>query len=279
MKKTIVAAAVAALTAAPAFADVTITGAVQIEAGERNAASTGAATSNYTTKSDIFFKGSEDLGNGLKAGFVIQRTSDDATAISTSSDRFVTLSNDMGTLKAGTFEQYIEGTIGASAANDPAHDVSNEISDGESAAQNGMAVEMSPMAGLTVGYQAGDSSDTVYAAYSNAGLTVKAAQESGNGATDVTAYSLQYKMDGLTARYVSIANDAGNNDAGWAGVDYTMGANNIAVSQVVDGDADGDITVSLKHSLSKRTNVYIAHGSDDSDSTRDETLVGIKHSF
>jgi len=278
MKKTIVAAAVAALTAAPAFADVTISGAVQIEAGERNAASSGAATSNYTTKSDIFFKGSEDLGNGMKAGFVIQRTADDASAISTSSDRFVTLSSDMGTLKAGTFEQYIEGSIGASAANDPAHDVSNEISDGESAAQNGMAIEMSPMGGLTVGYQAGDSSDTVYAAYSNGGLTVKAAQESGNGSRDVTAMSAQFAMDGLKARVVTVDDDNGDAPV-WMGVDYTMGANNIAVSKVTDGTNDGDMTVSLKHSLSKRTNVYIAHGSDDSDSTRDETLVGIKHSF
>jgi predicted porin len=276
MKKTIVSAAVAAVFAAPvAIADVTVSGAVQVEAGEEG---TGGA-SQFKTKSDIFFKGSEDLGNGMKAGFVIQRTSDDQSAISATSDRFVTLSSDMGTLKAGHFEQYIEGTIGASAANDAAHDVSNEISDGEASSQDGVAVELSPMSGLTVGYQAGDTSDTAYASFSSSGLTVKAAQESGNGATDVDAFSVEYKMDGLKARYVSVANDAGNNDAAWFGVDYSMGANNIAVSQVVDGDNDGDMTVSLKHSLSKRTNVYIAHGSDDNASANDETLVGIKHSF
>jgi predicted porin len=276
MKKTIIASAIAAVVSAPAFADVKISGAVQIEAGEIRTGS-AAATSQYITRSDIKFSGSEDMGNGMKAGFNITQTVDDATA-SANTDRFVTVSGDFGQLKAGTFESYIESTIGASAANDAAHDVSNEISDGETGTQNQIEFSMSPMAGLSVGYQAGDTADTVFASYSNAGLTVRAAQNSGNGSTDVTAFSVEYKMDGLRARYVEIDNDSGVAPS-WFGVDYTMGNNNIAISQIMDGADDNNMTVSLNHQLSKQTNVYIAHGSDDDASVNDETIVGIKHSF
>jgi predicted porin len=280
MKKTIIASAIAAVVSAPAFADVNISGAVQIEAGEIRTG-TAAATSQYITRSDIKFSGSEDMGNGMKAGFNITQTVDDA-AVSANTDRFVTVSGDFGQLKAGTFESYIESTIGASAANDAGHDVSNEINDGETGTQNQIEFSMSPMAGLTVGYQAGDSADTVFASYSNGGLTVRVAQESGNGSRDVTAMSAEYKMDGLRARVVQLDDDNGDAPV-WMGVDYTMGSNNIAVSTVnntgASGAQDNDMTVSLSHALSKQTTVYIAHGSDDNASVNDETLVGIKHSF
>jgi hypothetical protein len=282
MKKTIVAAAVAALTAAPAFADVTISGAVQVEAGEEGS----GGASSIKTKSDIFFKGSEDLGNGMKAGFLIQRTADDQSAVSSGSDRFVTLSTGTVNVKAGYFEHYMESSIGGAAANDAAHDVSNEISVGEintSSTNAGDSVEVSfsPMAGATVGYQLGDNADTVFAQYSNGGLMVRVAQENNASEKDILGIVAQYKLDDLTLRVVDMDNDA-DADQTWLGAEYTMGANTFGVS-VVDGNGDGaddgDMTVSLKHALSKRTNVYIAHGSDDDTSANDETLVGIKHSF
>ena len=283
MKKTIVAAAVAAVFAAPvAMADVSISGAVQVEAGEEG---TGGASS-IKTKSDIFFKGSEDMGNGLKAGFLIQRTSDDQAGVSGTSDRFVTLSNGTVNMKAGMFEHYMESSIGGAAANDAAHDVSNEISVGEintssTNAGDSIEVTMSPMAGATVGYQLGDNADTVFASYSNGGLMVRVAQESNANEKDILGVVAQYKMDGLTLRAVNMDDDAGT-DQTWYGAEYSMGSNTFGVS-VVDGNGDGaddgDMTVSLRHALSKRTNVYIAHGSDDDTSANDETLVGIKHSF
>jgi len=273
MKKTIVAAAVAALTAAPAFADVTISGAVQVEAGEEGS----GGASSIKTKSDIFFKGSEDLGNGMKAGFLIQRTADDQSAVSSGSDRFVTLSTGTVNVKAGYFEHYMESSIGGAAANDAAHDVSNEISVGEintSSTNAGDSVEVSfsPMAGATVGYQLGDNADTVFAQYSNGGLMVRVAQENNASEKDILGIVAQYKLDDLTLRVVDMDNDA-DADQTWLGAEYTMGANTFGVS-VVDGNGDGaddgDVTVSLKHALSKRTSVYIAHGSDDDASANDE---------
>lgn len=84
MKKTLIALAVATLPAA-AFADVTIYG--QIKAGVENVDAGGVNKTNVDDMgSRIGFKGSEDLGNGLKAiwqvesGFDIDGTNRQGTA-------------------------------------------------------------------------------------------------------------------------------------------------------------------------------------------------------
>jgi hypothetical protein len=286
MKKTIVAAAVAAVFAAPvAMADVKISGAVQFEAGEFDDAQTdptsAANSSDNRVKTDITFSGSEDLGNGLKAGFKITQTADGQTAQRTDEDMYVTLSNGTFNLKAGNFEHYIESSIGAMAANDASHDVSNEISGDESGASvTGQSIELSasPIAGVTVGFQTGDAADTMFAQYSNAGLTVRVASENNDGGDDVLGVAAEYKYDNLTVRYVTIE-DRDADDPAWLGASYTMGANTIAVGMIDGGASDGDTTLSLSHALSKSTSVYLVSGTDDSASANDETVVGIKHSF
>jgi hypothetical protein len=281
MKKTIVAAAVAAVFAAPvAMADVSISGAVQFETGEFDDSTVAGGTDNRI-KTDIKFSGSEDLGNGLKAGFKIVRTKDENAAASGETDAYITVSGDFGQVKVGGFEQYLESSIGAMAANDASHDVSNEISDGESdydTAREAIEVSVSPMAGLTVGYQMADNADTVYAAYSNAGLTVRIGSENNDDGDDVIGLAASYKMDGLTVTAVSLDNNSGDAPA-WYGASYTMGANTIAASVVDGGDTDGDTTLSLSHALSKSTNVYLVMGTDDGTPANDETVVGIKHTF
>jgi hypothetical protein len=283
MKKTIVAAAIAAVFAAPvAMADVKISGNVIFEAGEFDDNSGSTADSMNKVKTDIVFSGSEDLGNGMKAGFKIVQTMDDQEATANvSEDAFVTLSNGTVDAKMGTFEHYIESSIGAMAANDASHDVSNEISDGESnaaAAGESIEVSVSPMAGLTVGFQSGDNADTVFAAYSNAGLTVRVASENNDDGEDVVGLAASYKMDGLTLTAVTIDNDSGEAPA-WYGASYNMGANTIAASIVDGGDYDGDTTLSFSHALSKSTNVYLVLGTDDNAGGDDETVVGIAHKF
>ena len=282
MKKTIVAAAVAAVFAAPvAMADVKISGAVQFEAGEFDDNAGSTADSMNKIKTDITVSGSEDLGNGLKAGFKLTQTRDDQSAERTDEDAFITLSNGTINAKMGSFEHYIESSIGGMAANDASHDVSNEISDGESgtsAAGESIEVNVSPMAGLTVGFQTGDNADTVYAAYSNAGLTVRVASENNASGEDVVGLAAQYKIDGLTLKAVTIDNDSGEAPE-WYGASYTMGANTIAASVVNGGSTDGDTTLSLNHALSKSTNVYLVLGTDDNAGGDDETVVGIKHKF
>jgi hypothetical protein len=278
MKKTIIASAIAAVVAAPAaFADVSISGNVQFEAGEFG------GSSDNRVKSDLVFSGSEDLGNGMKAGFTIVHTADDQTEGDTE-DKFVTLSGDFGTIKAGNFEMYIESSVTAMAANDASHDVTNEISSGEyTVAASGQTIQFtSPsIQGVQLVAQTADNADSVGIQYSGNGLTVKAATEhNADNDNDVDAFAIEYKIDGLALRAVNVDNGTSAGDKSWFGASYTMGANTIAYGVTDTDDAtDGDSTLSLSHALSKQTTAYLVMFNDDSSSTTDSTVVGVKHTF
>jgi len=289
MKKTIVAAAVAALVAAPAaFADVSVSGNVFAEIGDNN----GEQDEVFT---DLYFKSSEDLGNGMKVATSIQLVGDNASTGSTTTanamtgDRIITLSGDFGTIQAGRFEAYVEGNIMSMAATDPAHTITIEGGVGNAGSNQGKRYTSPSFSGVKViaeSFAAGES--TVAVEYSNAGLTIKAASESGTDATANDSMVAQYKMGDLMARVVYTEDDAGNEQT-FIGGTYTMGANTIGYGLISDAteaasgaqadlnETEGDYTVSLNHQMSKSTNAYIAHfGNDDGD---DETVVGIKHKF
>jgi predicted porin len=123
MKKHLIAAAVAAAVAVPAAAQVSISGALDVGYGSKETAAgvtNGSVMGGVHTTSNITFRGSEDLGGGLKAGFVIvqefnvatgeidDRSSTPATSISISdnSPQFQTayaeLSGGFGSIKLGT---------------------------------------------------------------------------------------------------------------------------------------------------------------------------------
>ena len=176
---------------------------------------------------------------------------------------------------------YIESSVGAVSSNDPSHDISNEISDGEATVgASGETVQYrSPsFNGVTVVAQTADNADSMGIEYSGNGLTVKAATETSGSGRDVDAIAVSYTMNGLTGTVVNV-DDGNGDDPTWFGVSYAMGNNTIAYSKVDGGSSDGDSTLSLTHKLSKSTSAYVALGTDDSASQDDETVVGIKHSF
>jgi len=305
MKKTIVAAAVAALVAAPAaFADVSISGQINVEFSDNE---TGDSSGDY--HSDVVLKGSEDLGNGMKAGFVYHLVSDgdgnDSGAVSVGGDTAISLSGDFGTINAGRMEPFIENKIASVANIDASEELDLEFATGASQSINagrsdtGLKYVSPNMNGLTIGVEAyadenvgTDDWDTtaVYVSYSMGGLTVQAASESNDEALvgDTTAYSIQYTMGDLSVRAVNVDLDsptAGDDaEETMVGASYTMGSNQFAIGSIVDAKGtnvsarDGDTIYSLKHSLSKSTSVYLVHFSDDT-GTADQTLVGMKHSF
>ena len=282
MKKTIVAAAVAALVAAPAaFADVSVSGNVFAEIGDNN----GEQDEVFT---DVFFKASEDLGNGMKASTVIQLVGDNATGAA-GGNRHVTLSGDFGSIQMGRMESYIEQSVNALMATDPAHTISIEQSVGEGTMDQGRRYTTPTMAGAKVvveSFAAGETGAAIV--YSNGGLSAQYAVESGATNTEeVASYSVQYKMGDMMARVVNTEDDAGD-EATFVGGTYTMGANTLGLGVITDAKGtasssvtgaanDGDYTVSLSHSMSKNTSVYFAHmNNDDGD---DETVVGIRQNF
>jgi predicted porin len=303
MKKNLIAAAVAAAVAAPAaFAadSVSISGMVNPEFSNSDAVTTGTSGSVNT---DLVFKASTDLGNGMKASMKYHLYHDDG-AYTGVADESVALSGGFGTLVAGRFETFNMAYFHPKADMDPSHDITLEDSLGQQSRANGSLAYVTPsMGGFTAGIatlsSAGmadsgtDTSDVdgqeFMVKYANAGLELAAGQTQHDGvAADekVTNVYAGYKMGDMKVGilYRDVENDNGStaatadNKSTTANVAYTMGANTLSLGYLNSDDArDGDYVVALKHSMSKNVNAYVAYkGDDDSDNT---TLVGIKYAF
>jgi len=288
MKKTIVAAAIAAAVAAPAaFAEVSISGNVYLETGDNN----GEQDEVFT---DLFFKASEDIGNGMTVSSKIQMVNDNlgtrtGTAAGNSGERTLSISGAFGTITGGYMEKYTEAVIMGATATDAAHTITIEGgvgNDGNMAA--GKRYTSPSIQGATLILESFDAgSSTAAIEYSNSGLVVKYAQESGaTDTTDVDSFLAQYTMGDLMVRVTNTEDDLGNEQT-FYGATYTMGANTIGLG-MIDTKAgstadsglvatDGDYTVSLSHAFSKSTNAYIAHFNNDDG--QDETVVGVLQKF
>jgi predicted porin len=285
MKKTIVAAAIAAAVAAPAaFADVSISGQINMEWYKTNSGDLSGQRN-----SDLSFKASEDLGNGMKAFAQFDMTADSndnvdaSNLVQDAATNKIGLSGDFGTVEMGRMETFIESHVAAMAANDASDLLTNEVSaahgaHGENTLQytspsiNGMKVAIS-----AIGDSAGDNLDTtqIGVEYSNGPLLVRAATSDDNGA-DETVIGASYKVGDLT---VAIVNSDNTIEETWFGASYTMGANTIAVSTTnSDTAANEDTIVSLKHALSKNTAVYLVRENDGA-ANSDTTLVGMQVKF
>ena len=120
MKKTLIAASVAALVAAPAaFADVKISGNV-IQEFVTDGDDTGTSEDGLESKAavDLVFSMSEDLGNGMTAFAKIHQLSDNGAGDQGPADQVVGLKGDFGTIVAGRMEDFSEGKVAAMASVD-----------------------------------------------------------------------------------------------------------------------------------------------------------------
>jgi hypothetical protein len=311
MKKTIIAASIAAVVAAPAaFADVKISGQINQEFFQTDADGYTGVTDNdlaIDRNTDIVISVSEDLDNGMKA-FATISIVDDASSVNTapnntsftnaagddsgmgsSSTNIVGLATDFGTITMGKQELFIESQAAAMAANDAADFLSNEVATTVGETAEGNVEYTSPsMGGFKAvvsirGEAAGDDFDkTGYGVeYSNAGLLVRAATMDDNG-TDTDVLGIQYSMGDLKMGIVS-AEEGTSARQTWYGASYKMGNNELAVS-TTDSDTRGanDTIVSLKHSLSKNVAAYIVYEDDEGTSAANDgntTLVGMQVKF
>jgi len=301
MKKTIIASAVAAAVSAPAaFADVSISGMVNPEFSDSDA-TTGYAASVNT---DLVFKGSEDLGNGLKASFKYHLFHDDgasttlstttatinnvgtATTIASSqtvvssasvankvADLSVSLSGDFGTITAGRFETFNMAYFHGKADMDPSHDITLEDTLGQQGRVNGSLAYVSPsFNGLTVGVST----------LMGAGMADSGTDTSN---TDGSEYMVKYTNAGLelsagktTHKGAAADEEVINMYAG-----YNMGDLKVGVlHRDVDNDNGGatdnkSTTFNVAYTMGANT---VSFGLLDSDDARDgDSVIALKHAM
>ena len=312
MKKTIIAASIAAVVAAPAaFADVKISGQINQEFFQTDAANNGITDNDLVVdrNTDIVVSVSEDLDNGMKAFATISLVDDassntdksnntntvaangtvDGAGMGSGSTQIVGLATDFGTITMGKQELFIESKAAAMAANDAADFLSNEVSTSVGETAEGNLEYTSPSMGgfkavVSVrGEAAGDDFDKTGfgVEYSNAGLLVRAATMDDNG-TDTDVLGVQYSMGDLKMGIVSAEEGASARQT-WYGASYKMGNNELAVSTTDSSSrAAKDTIVSLKHSLSKNVAAYIVYEDDSAAAAANDgstTLVGMQVKF
>jgi len=304
MKKTIIASAIAAVVAAPvAFADVTVYGKIHMDITD------GKSTETITSNASRWgLKGTEDLGNGMKAMFLTEKGSDnvDGNAVDSSRDAWVGLSGDFGTVKLGRMggpnKGVLYGTGNVQVADSVADfadgfdaksssssfgRVSNALAYGNSF--NGVDVAVA-----TVGNDTNDNfAHTAFSLGTTiAGAKIAVGHTDIDGTKNGTILGAKMSFGDLTASVVYEEVDfdaAATEDYDTTGVSlsYNMGNNTFAVSTSTrdfgGSTADTDRTnVSFQHKMSKRTSVYVAWNDVDaagSASDDDNTAVGIIHSF
>jgi len=295
MKKTIVAAAIAAAVAAPAaFADLTVSGQINIEIENKD----GEGDLIMDENADIVFAGSEDLGNGMKAFFKIASSPDGGAEGIGSDDRFVGISGDFGSIKFGRYETMI-----TSHGNDMANGLaSTEILSVEAQptvssntrGNEGVNYTSPNFNGVTVAVGAwmnGIAEDTAntnkdwdsteaMVQYANNGLTVRYVTRNSDEATeDSSVIGANYTMGDLTLGVTDLSSDDSTEEATIVGAKYTMGANTFAAAYVADHKTaanEGDYILTAKHSLSKSTTIWV--GMEDAAGV-DTTSVGLQHKF
>jgi len=313
MKKTIIAASIAAVVAAPAaFADVSISGAALVELINDSASSDGLENDSAF---DLNFSASEDLGNGMKATAVISLQSDfdDSTTVGRN-DQYVAISGDFGTVIAGKLESLTEGKVSAMASVDSSENLAIEPGAGsDRAAADTLAVAyVSPtMNGFHFGV-AGFADDTdaapandenfdstdVMVEYANGPLLVRVGRtdyadvNAGVDGEEVLAIGVNYKMGDTTliAVHQNRDNVAGtNNDDrdGWmVGAKTSMGSNSFGLGYMKeDATANGATEnkywiIDAAHNLSKTTKVYATYrDNDEAGTTSSDFAIGMAKNF
>ena len=298
MKKTIIAAAIATVAAAPAMADVSVSGQVKVTIADIEG-SAGDWKPSY--ENQVWFKANEDLGNGLSAFAQIGLDTDSMT--DNTKDQKVGVKGGFGTIVAGRMETLTEGQV-SSMMDDGAH-VHAQDKQLESAytvvgRKNAVAYISPAMNGLTIGLagtmegadSAVDDNDGMFRhtdvmlAYTNGPLTAKVARASIDGDnagadTDVTSIAAAYSFGDAKVTAMTVESDADGSAAvrdNMYRIDYKMGNNSILLgTKDAEASANDMTVVKLTHKLSKRTAVWVGHR--DKDTAGDVTHMGIIHKF
>jgi len=316
MNKKIIAAAIAAsFVAAPAMADVTVYGKVKQSLDMIDMGTTDQWEINDRS-SRLGFKGSEDLGNGLKAIYKIEfnvkaseaNPNDGSTPITANRNQYVGLAGDFGTVLMGRHDSPQDMSWSKNNIfGDTVADLKGSNGPLDWTRVDGTIAYVSPsFSGLTVAAAiapdeglnnptADGIADHVAAAlmYSNGGIRAGLGYQSLDTAAvsvdDWTA-SFSYKMDALYVGlvYEDATQTATADKESWAiNGSYTMG-NNVLKAQWFDADHDAigmdedGFAIGLDHNFSKRTQAQLTYVSVDSEvaaNDGDTFSIQMNHNF
>jgi predicted porin len=291
MKKTLIAAGIAAVMAAPvAMADVSVSGQVKYTLVDSDGGNDFAPSFDNS----LTFKASEDLGNGLSAFAQITLDTDDLNnASNMGKDQKLGLKGSFGTLVAGRMETLTEGAVssmmddGLSSHGNNANLESSYTNIGRVNAVAYVSPTVNGFHAAIAGTNAADedrfANNDIALVYENGPFTLKAARLDLRDTREVITIGASYSMGDAKVSVMTVENDP---DAGSSvrdnmfRLDYKMGNNSLIVGfKDTDKDsADGDVTsVKLTHSFSKRTAAYIGHRNKDEDA--DVNYIGMIHKF
>jgi len=312
MKKNLIALAVASAFAAPvAMADAPVVYGIANMAVQNDAAGDSTGTTTDSVASRLGIKGSEDLGNGLKAIYKMEFGLDLAAEKATlqSRNQYVGLAGGFGTVLMGTHDTPLKMSQPSDLFNDGNSDngkVVNVLHKGGEFRSGDVIAYVSPsfsgvklVAAAVEGDADGDGKSSVANAYSVAamygstkkGLYLAAAYNGGDGFEDAEEMRLsaQYKTGGLVANAIyETQENVGSAIIASAG--YKMGKIMPKIkfadtSETDNSGVDGTVvSVGLNYSLGKKTTAYVEYAMFDEDFAGADadyaaTTIGLQHKF
>jgi predicted porin len=301
MKKSLIALAVlAASGAAFAQSSVTIYGVADVVVHKDKGVST-TMTSGGVSTSRLGFKGTEDLGGGLKANFKLEQGIDltNGAAGNFGREAWVGLSGGFGEVQLGNSYSAYDNIAGAS---DPALD-SNVIdptnilaSRGYISNPTGNIAYMTPNFGGFSGYASYSLPSTskvmsLAASYAAGPVAVAFGYQDDNDAGGDKYTTINGSYDLGVAKVLAGwgMTDAGDDKDFFVGVDVPVASNVVvsagyAVSKPGVGDSKKSVGIAAAYLLSKRTTAYVGIRDDNAAATAAGGVdsrfgVGIKHTF
>jgi len=300
MNKKLIALAIAATVAAPAaMGGTTLYGKVHMSINDSSGGNDAWNVSNHASR--LGFKGSEDLGNGLKALFQYEMSYsgvDSSTAIGSARNSYIGLAGDFGQVRVGrhdTPNKVAFYAAGNERLADSIIDLNGAFGFQELRTSNAIAYISPSFSGLTVaaavvpGEAVGqgpgvpvtdaDSIADAYSIgvmYSGGGLKASVGYTDGSdltGLDDATLMNIgaSYTMDNFSigAQYQETeASPLLADKESWVITGTAGFGNNTVIVMYGNSEADGivdDDTLGLAvtHKMSKRTSAYVAYRNSD----------------
>ncbi len=307
MKKTLIALAALASTAAFAQSSVTLSGNIST-AYERTDIADAQITTYDTGTNRVIFSGVEDLGGGLKAGFHIQNrfNSDTGTNANASSrafeELFVSLSGGFGSVRVGRFQAFSNARFDAfTGVGLRPYNTYGYNSYTHNRVDKAIAYDSPTFSGFTIGAQttatAGSANEytVVRAMYQNGPLDVQVSYEINNDTFDTTlnerkdyAIGASYNFGIAKAMFLH-GKEKGAKGATSVGVTVPFGAALFkAQYRTQRYQAPGSsqaslasgktLAIGVDYALSKRT-VLFADAADTKGNAQSVYRIGVRHSF